>query len=62
MIEQHDELNLGNEEVFAKLGKSIVAATNLDAGSELTLDNLGGKILPNTGSQYVNAIAFWVKK
>jgi len=35
---------LGKEYVFQKLGKSLVAAENLDAGAELTLDNMSGKI------------------
>lgn len=35
---------IGKEEVFNKLGKSIVAAHNLKAGDRLSLDNLSGKI------------------
>jgi len=36
--------DLGNEFVFQKLGKSIVAATDIDAGEKITIDMLSGKI------------------
>ena len=36
--------DLGKEFVFQKLGKSLVAAENLDAGAELTLENMSGRI------------------
>ena len=36
--------DLGKEYVFQKLGKSIVAYEDLDADSELSLDNLSGII------------------
>lgn len=35
---------IGNEAVFTKLGKSIVAARNIRLGEKLSLDNLSGKI------------------
>lgn len=35
---------LGNERVFQKLGKSIIALVDIQAGESLTLDNLSGKI------------------
>ena len=36
--------------VFKKLGKSLVAGSDLNAGDVLTLDNLSGKIF---GEQYI---------
>lgn len=39
--------SLGSEDVFKKLGKSIVAHENLKKGDELSLDNLSGKIFQN---------------
>ena len=36
--------DLGNENVFKKLGKSLVAHMDIKAGDKLTLDNLTGKI------------------
>lgn len=42
--------DIGNEAVFKKLGKSIVASRNLNAGDILTVDNLSGKIFEN---QYI---------
>ena len=44
MMAPKDEGELGREEVFMKLGKSIVANIDLTVGDELTLDNLSGKI------------------
>jgi len=35
---------LGNELVFKKLGKSIVAYTDIAAGDTITLDSLSGRI------------------
>ena len=35
---------VGSEAVFKKLGKSITARTNIEAGETLTLDNITGKI------------------
>jgi len=50
MMTPKSDADLGREEVFQKLGKSLVAATNLKAGDTLTLDNLSGKIY---GDQYI---------
>ena len=36
--------DLGNESVFRKLGKSIVAYNDIKAGEKLTLDNLSGRV------------------
>lgn len=36
--------DLGNEKVFKKLGKSLVAYVDIRAGETLTLDNLSGRI------------------
>ena len=44
MFKVKSDGSLGNEKVFIKLGKSLVPATDLKAGEELTLDNLSGKI------------------
>jgi len=41
---------LGNEMVFQKLGKSIVALEDITSGQELTIDNLSGKIF---GEQHI---------
>lgn len=50
MMSPKPENELGTEMVFQKLGKSIVAARNLEVGDELTLDNMSGKIF---GEQYI---------
>ncbi|MDA9030955.1 N-acetylneuraminate synthase family protein [Candidatus Pseudothioglobus singularis] len=42
--------DLGNEFVFQKLGKSLIANTDIQAGEKLTLDNLSGRIF---NSQYI---------
>jgi sialic acid synthase len=39
--------DLGNEPVFKKLGKSLVARFDIEEGSFLTLDNLSSKIFKN---------------
>ena len=36
--------DLGNEKVFKKLGKSIVAYVNIKAGEKITIDHLSGRI------------------
>ena len=36
--------DLGNEYVFQKLGKSIIARNNISIGETITLDNLTGRI------------------
>jgi N-acetylneuraminate synthase/sialic acid synthase len=43
--------DLGNEPVFKKLGKSLVAYRDIQAGEKLTLENLSGKIF---GVSYIN--------
>ena len=40
--------DLGNEPVFKKLGKSIVAKTDILSGVALNYENLSGKIFPET--------------
>ena len=47
MMKKKDAHELGAEGVFKKLGKSIVAATDLQAGDTLTVDNLSGRIFPD---------------
>lgn len=42
--------DLGNEGVFKKLGKSLVAYVDIKAGEELTLDKLSGRIF---NTQYI---------
>jgi len=42
--------DLGNERVFKKLGKSLVAYVDIKAGEKITLDHLSGKIF---NGQYV---------
>lgn len=42
--------DLGNERVFKKLGKSLVAYRNIRAGEALSLDNLSGRIF---NTQYI---------
>ena len=42
--------DLGNEPVFKKLGKSLVAYVDIKAGEKLTLDNLSGRIF---NAQYI---------
>ena len=42
--------DLGNEKVFKKLGKSLVAYVAIKAGDKITLDNLSGRIY---NSQYI---------
>ena len=41
---------IGNEPVFKRLGKSIIAASNIKKGDKFTIDNLSGKIFSN---QYI---------
>lgn len=43
-----DETGLGLEPVFNKLGKSLVAAKDLTAGTSLSKGDLSGKIFPET--------------
>lgn len=44
MLPPKSETALGDEQVFVKLGKSIVAKEVISKGEEFTLDNLGGLI------------------
>ena len=49
MLNSKDINEIGSELVFKKLGKSIAAISNMDAGTILTLDNLRGKIFAEPG-------------
>ena len=42
--------DLGNERVFKKLGKSLIAYVDIKAGEEITLDHLSGRIF---NTQYI---------
>ena len=42
--------DLGNEKVFKKLGKSLIAYVNIKAGEKITLDHLSGRIF---NTQYI---------
>jgi sialic acid synthase len=42
--------DLGNEKVFKKLGKSLIAYVDIKAGEKITLNNLSGRIF---NSQYI---------
>jgi len=46
---QKPEAELGNEYVFQKLGKSLAARINTEAGQVLTLDNIRGRIFKEPG-------------
>ena len=48
MLKNQLKSDLGEERVFQKLGKSLVASIDLKKGSKLTLDNVTGKIFVNT--------------
>jgi N-acetylneuraminate synthase/sialic acid synthase len=50
MMPPKPAVDLGNEQVFKKLGKSVIAYVDLKAGDELTLDALSGRIF---NTQYV---------
>ena len=50
MLPKKNDDTLGNEEVFMKLGKSVVAMVDLEKGCELSVNNLSGKIF---NSQYI---------
>lgn len=47
MMPPKSDEDLGNEFVFQKLGKSLVAAVDIHAGDEITIDMLSGKIFNN---------------
>lgn len=42
--------DLGNERVFKKLSKSLIAYTDIQAGAEITMENLSGRIF---NTQYI---------
>lgn len=50
MMPPKPEDDLGNERVFKKLGKSLVAYTDIKAGQKITLDHLSGRIF---NTQYI---------
>ena len=50
MLPPKPESELGTEKVFQKLGKSLIAATDLKAGHKIKLDDLSGRIF---NSQYI---------
>ena len=50
MLPPKPEDDLGNEMVFQKLGKSLIAHFDIKAGDEITLDHLSGRIFKN---QYI---------
>lgn len=49
MMPPKPESELGGEFVFRKLGKSIVALRDIEAGQEISIDDLTGKIFDNEG-------------
>ena len=53
-----DESGLGSEPVFKKLGKSLVAARDLTAGTCLSKSDLSGKIFPVTYTPVRNSSIF----
>jgi sialic acid synthase len=50
MLPAKPKEEIGAEQVFKKLGKSLVAFVDIKAGEQITLDNLSGKIF---GKQYI---------
>jgi sialic acid synthase len=50
MMPPKPEDDLGNERVFKKLGKSLVAYADINAGQKITLDHLSGRIF---NTQYI---------
>ena len=44
MLEPKNNLNLGNEPVFKKLGKSLTALEDIKKGDKFSLNNLSGRI------------------
>ena len=49
MDQELDFSNVGNEDVFKKLGKSVAALSNLKAGEAISLKNIRGKIFASNG-------------
>jgi sialic acid synthase len=50
MLPPKSESELGSEKVFKKLGKSLVAYTDIKKGDQITLNNLSGRIF---STQYI---------
>jgi N-acetylneuraminate synthase/sialic acid synthase len=50
MLPPKPDDDLGNERVFKKLSKSLIAYTDIQAGSEITMENLSGRIF---NTQYI---------
>jgi len=50
MMKPKPEHDLGNEQVFRKLGKSLIAYIDIEAGEKITFENLSGRIF---NSQYI---------
>jgi len=50
MLNPKPQNEIGKEQVFKKLGKSVIASCNITKGELLTLDNLSGKIF---NKQYI---------
>ena len=47
MLTPKPDSQIGNEEVFEKLGKSLIAYKKILKGESFSLDNLSGRIFPN---------------
>lgn len=62
MLGDRKEQTLGKEAVFQKLGKSIVAAYDLEPGTVLTHKNLSGKIFSEKGVPVRESINFISRK
>ena len=48
MLPEKNQNELGKEEVFKKLGKSLTAIKDIQIGEEFSLQNLSGKIFNST--------------
>ena len=63
MINDIDHLSLGSEPVFKKLGKSLIAACDINPGDSLNFNNIGSKIFQENGvpvresHKFIGAIA-----
>ena len=47
MLTPKPDAQIGNEPVFKKLGKSLIAYRDIKEGESFTLDNLSGRIFEN---------------
>lgn len=47
MLMPKNKEEVGKEQVFKKLGKSLIASTKINAGDAFKLDNLSGRIFPD---------------